>query len=258
MTETPSEWDIMANKYNKVFRPRFVPVYEEIAKLVHQYNAKTVLDFATGPGEPALTILKSTVAAKVIACDVSAGMLSYLQKSVIPEGKELQVRRIEHDQDIQGLHADIVTCSFAIMYNSNLQELLSLFQSSAPLLICSVWAHPSTVPFLRIVKSACSEKLTDHYFETEDPSFSLWKREKVQQILNRSGYEIVEYNLVDLPMEFHLPDDLMEFCEGSDWFAGTSKEEAIARARKLMEGYFDGQRYKMNNQAYVFVAKKLE
>ncbi|KAJ3269847.1 hypothetical protein HDV01_000853 [Terramyces sp. JEL0728] len=253
--EEINEWDLMANKYNKVFRPRFVPVYNEIANLVAKYQCSTVLDFATGPGEPALTILNTTTVGKVIACDGSAGMLSYLQRAPIPAGKQLQVKCLARDKDIENMHADAVTCSFGIMYNENLSNLFKLFQSCAPIFVGSVWPHHSTVPFLRIVKDAPSGGLTDQYFETEDASFSFWKREKLEQILSESGYSIIEYNTVEMPMEFATVEDLMEFQDGPG-FVGEAKEAALARAAKLMEPYLQDGIYKMDNQGVVFVAKK--
>ncbi|KAJ3413039.1 hypothetical protein HDV05_008560 [Chytridiales sp. JEL 0842] len=300
------EWTIVAEKYVKVFQPRFQPIYDNIADIVVSHYAKgqstshpsKLLDFAAGPGEPSKTILTrlphDTTPLKMIISDWSEGMLKYAQKSAIETNTNtktktnIEVEILQLASEEPSIRAqilaqqplDIVTASLVLMYIQDRDSMLqTLHQSLSPngLLIASYWCHPSVVPFLRILKHCnymMSRQPTDPLLNEDERveaelrevvgSCILWDEEKTRSLLEKNGFEVVEWKTLELDTTFASVWDLLQFSDVAPWYQEEDNkkraiqigEEMVAKELNISVEEVRAGPWKLNNQYVVFAARK--
>jgi ubiquinone/menaquinone biosynthesis C-methylase UbiE len=276
--EEENEWSIVADNYNKIFRPRFKTMYEHMLDIIVKYKCSNVLDFAAGPGEPTQTFLErfgKTNLRKLICTDSSLGMLQIAKQLIPPPGLDFDVAQLDETSSMEQFHElDAITSSFGFIYidEEGLKSFLNNCKRSLKkegLVIGSVWAHPSKNPTLRILKCTGSfitlgEPFNINYLENEDKSFSWWSKDKVIIILQNAGFELVEWTNVEMPMKFEKTRDILEFASMADWFKDQKRrEQAIEFAEELVCKELnleciphDG--FVLNNLGICFVAKQIE
>ncbi len=135
-----SKWEDMVMNFLK-------PVGEEIIQLIQPSGNVFVLDVAAGTGEPGLTIASMLKGGKVIATDLSEGMLEVAGKNAVKRGIDnyetmvADVCELPFEDD----YFDAVTCRFGFMFFPDMQvaanEMARVLKPGGRL-AASVWSGP--------------------------------------------------------------------------------------------------------------------
>lgn len=122
--ETAEAW----RKYYQVMKEQLVPVTEALVDAAEVSPGMTVLDLASGTGEPALTIARRiSPVGKVIATDISAPMLSVLRENAVAENVHNVETEIADATQLQFADAsfDRVTSRFGAMFFIEIEKALA-------------------------------------------------------------------------------------------------------------------------------------
>ncbi|KAL7754071.1 hypothetical protein RI367_000050 [Sorochytrium milnesiophthora] len=258
-SEASQEWSTIAKPYVEVFMPRFLPLYRHIEEIVLRElklrRGGQVLDFGTGPGEPALVVAQGIGAAapdlptvRLVAADFAQGMVAVGRQRWQQMTAEQPQLAKTVDVTFASTHSltqhadtfDVIMSSLVLPYAPSrldmLRELSQMLKRGG-VLVTSHWPHPSTVPFLSVLK------LVNAYMSggsrtsvadlEDDASFACWPEAQLRSDIEDRTTElrIVEWRTVDLPMEFPNVTTLLSFSDTADWFkdpARRSKAEQKA------------------------------
>lgn len=97
---------------------------KKVVKSVKKANPKTVLDIATGTGDLAIQIAKSTQA-QITGFDLSAGMLEVGRKKVAKEKLDDRIEMIQGDAEkmpFEDNSFDVITVAFGVRNFENLKK----------------------------------------------------------------------------------------------------------------------------------------
>lgn len=97
---------------------------KKVVQSVKKSNPKTVLDIATGTGDLAIQIAKSTQA-KITGFDLSAGMLEVGKKKISKENLEDRIEMIQGDAEnmpFEDNAFDVITVAFGVRNFENLKK----------------------------------------------------------------------------------------------------------------------------------------
>lgn len=97
---------------------------KKVVKSVKKANPKTVLDIATGTGDLAIQIAKSTQA-QITGFDLSAGMLEVGRKKVTKEKLDDRIEMIQGDAEnmpFEDNSFDVITVAFGVRNFENLKK----------------------------------------------------------------------------------------------------------------------------------------
>lgn len=117
-----------------------------------------ILDVASGPGEPALTLAKTYPNARVMITDGAEAMLTLAEQRIADQGG-FDGRVTTHVMDLNDFSpvqdltpVDVVTAQFALMFTEDLPGSLSQIHTSLKdggLLVGTVWEDFHILPLLR-------------------------------------------------------------------------------------------------------------
>lgn len=100
---------------------------KKVVKSIKAAHPKTILDIATGTGDLAIEMAKSTDA-KITGYDLSAGMLEVGRKKVKEQNLDNQIEMIQGDAEnmpFEGNSFDCITVSFGVRNFENLEKGLN-------------------------------------------------------------------------------------------------------------------------------------
>jgi enediyne biosynthesis protein CalE5 len=153
-------WDQFSRRYTEVVLPEFRPFGRRLIKLAGIRSGMWVLDVATGPGEPALTIARRVGPRGLVAgVDFSPTML----RRARARARALGVRNVQfHEMDAERLtFADLtfdrVVCRFGLMLMPAAERALAeMHRVLVPggRIGVAVWSAQSKVNTLGIVRRA--------------------------------------------------------------------------------------------------------
>jgi hypothetical protein len=246
-SEDVQEWDQLAHQYHLIFKPKFQPIYDYIARVCKRLNSQSILDYATGPGEPGTTLFSNGF--QVTCADFSPKMLSQIQqvKKVLLVGQSIS----ELGQ------FDTIINSLGLMYMEKtwLKEAFDALPLGG-ILITAHWPHPNLVPMLKILKqSNCKLKNEDKdlvYLETQDATFSMWNESQTRSLF--SDFEILEYVDIDVSMEFQDAKELMSF----SGHVGDTLDRASAYCTELVKEHLGSYQepFVLENKCTIVVCRK--
>ena len=117
---------------------------------------KNILDVASGPGEPGLTLAKSFPDAKVLVTDGAEAMIQLAEMRIKDQGLEERVTTACMDLNdfspVTDKPVDLVTAQFALMFTEDLPGSLSEIHGvlrDGGLLVGTVWEEFYILPLLR-------------------------------------------------------------------------------------------------------------
>lgn len=73
-------------EHTELLRPLFDHIVSRVDQNVGRSSAVAILDIATGPGEPSLSVAKALPACSVVATDLAAGMIAKARGRAQTEG----------------------------------------------------------------------------------------------------------------------------------------------------------------------------
>jgi SAM-dependent methyltransferase len=151
----------------------FGPVSDQLIRSAGITSGQTVLDVATGAGEPALTIAKIIgPAGKVVGVDLSSEMLQIAKERAASQGITNVVFQVVEDESLsmfQDNTFDSVVCRHGLMFMPDpvkaLKAFLRVLKPGGKASV-TVWSSPDKAPIMSMVM----ETISKHVPEMKPPS----------------------------------------------------------------------------------------
>lgn len=207
-------WDSVAGgwqKWWKITETAAERVSRRLIELAEIKRGSTVLDIATGIGEPSITAANQVGnSGHVLAIDISSQMLSIAKQRAISLGLEQVIEFKEGDAETIDLSAstfDAALCRFGLMFLPDLRTGLSNIYRSlvdGGRLAAAVWASPDKVPFIAVALNTVMK-------ETKNPPpppagtpgpFSLSDENMLTNSLIKSGFKDITIERMDVSFDF--------------------------------------------------------
>jgi SAM-dependent methyltransferase len=220
-TEQRVAWDAISAGWvtiHELFERGGAPVTERLLELGGVRSGQTVLDVATGVGEPALTAARVVgPTGRVVGTDISAEMLAIARCRATAEGLD-NVELIVGDVDGVDLPPgsfDVVLSRWGLMFAV---DHVGTFRGLARLLVpggvlaAAVWGPPATAPFLSLGYSVLRERLhlPDPPPGTPGP-YSMADPERLAAALTEAGLVEVSVRELVVPFQVDRPQDYAYF-----------------------------------------------
>jgi ubiquinone/menaquinone biosynthesis C-methylase UbiE len=219
-------WDSVAGGWQKwwnITETAAEKLSKRLIELAEIKRGSTVLDIATGIGEPAITAAKQVGnSGHLLATDISSQMLSIAKHRAISLGLEQVIEFKEGDAETIDLPAstfDAALCRFGLMFLPDLRTGLSNIYRSlvdGGRLAAAVWASPDKVPFIALALNTVMK-------ETKSPPpppsgtpgpFSLSDENMLRNSLIESGFKDVTIERMDVTFNFDSAEVYTSFvCE---------------------------------------------
>ena len=168
----------------------------------------TVLDLATGTGEPALSIAKIVSSkGKVVGVDLSPGMLAVAKERAAAQGIRNVTFQLNDHDDLPALRDnsfDAAVCRFGLMFMPDPGHILSSIRRVLKphgKVAVATWSPPDKVPFFSIV----SKVVTSHFPEIKPMPpgvpggvFGIPSQEMLGEFFGKAGLKGFNSQLVEL------------------------------------------------------------
>src|ERR687891_987989 len=206
-------WNNVANgwqKWWKITEAAGENVNRQLIQLAEIKPGSSVLDIASGIGEPAITAANQVGnSGHVLAIDISSQMLSIAKQRAISSGLEHVIEFKEGDAETIDLSAptfDAALCRFGLMFLPNLRSGLSNIYRSlvdGGRLAAAVWASPDKVPFIAVALNTVMKETKSPPPPAGTPGpFSLSDENMLTNSLINSGFKDVTIERMDVSFDF--------------------------------------------------------
>lgn len=158
----PSAWDVAAEAFLKVAEidePFEGPVNQRLIELAGVETANTVVDVATGIGDPALSVARHVgPTGRVIATDQSKAMLAVAEQRARERGlTNIEFRQLDANRyDFPENTIDAVVCRWGLMFLTDLTDALGRIRRSLKSRRCfaaATWSTAGNVPIISLRRS---------------------------------------------------------------------------------------------------------
>src|ERR687891_1988005 len=215
-------WDSVAGgwqKWWKITETGAEKVSRRLIELADIERGSTVLDIATGIGEPSITAAHQVGnSGHVLAIDISSQMLSIAKQRAISLGLQDIMEFKEGDTetiDLPTLTFDAALCRFGLMFLPNLTAGLSNIHKSLVhdgRFAAAVWATPEKVPFISLPLNSILKETNSPPPPANTPGpFSLSDENLLKDSFTKSGFEDVTIERLDMVFIFDSADDYTNF-----------------------------------------------
>lgn len=156
---TPSSWDLASEALRQSSRIDDVfeqPVNDRLIELAEIDSGFTVVDVATGIGNPALSVARRVGPhGRVIAIDQSSGMLAVAAERAREAGfANIEFRQVDANAfDFPAETIDAVVCRWGLMFLADLVDALGRMRRSLKprrCLAAATWSEPANVPIISL------------------------------------------------------------------------------------------------------------
>ena len=206
-------WDSVAGGWQKwwnITETAAEKVSRRLIELAEIKRGSTVLDIATGIGEPAITAANQVGnSGHLLATDISSQMLSIAKQRAISLGLEQVIEFKEGDAETIVLPAstfDAALCRFGLMFLPNLRSGLSNIYKSlvrGGRLSAAVWASPDKVPFIALALNTVMKETKSPPPPAGTPGpFSLSDEIMLTNSLINSGFKDITIERIDVSFDF--------------------------------------------------------
>jgi ubiquinone/menaquinone biosynthesis C-methylase UbiE len=247
-------------------------VSKRLVELAEIRPGSTVLDIATGIGEPALTAAKQVgKTGEILAIDISPQMLSFAKERAISLGLQDVVEFKEGDAesiDLPSSTFDAALCRWGLMFLPNPKAGLSNIYGSLVKgghFAAAVWASPDKVPFISVPMNIVLKETNSVPQGTLGP-FSMSDQNNLKKFYEESGFMHHIIERINVVSEFDSTNSFTAFTIDHGGpalqkiLAGETNErrEQIAKAiSKGSEKYADSTgKVRFENEAILIVGKK--
>ncbi len=165
------EWQAAApgwRKWDRLIMRGLQPVSDLLIRNAGIIDGYSVLDMATGTGEPALTIAKIVGRrGRVVGADLSPDMLQVARERMISQTLENVTFQVAEDEDLptfQDNSFDAAVCRFGLMFMPNPVAVLRAIRRTLKpgrKVSVSVWGPPERAPFFTTAMKVVSKHFPD-------------------------------------------------------------------------------------------------
>ena len=212
----PSAWDLASEAFLKISaidEPFDEPVNDQLIELAGINAGDTVVDVATGIGDPALSVARRVgPTGRVIATDQSTAMLAIAEKRAREQGlTNIEFRQLDANAyDFPDATIDAVVCRWGLMFVSDLTGALDRMRRSLKpgrVLAAVTWGEPDKVPLISIRRGVI--RAFDLPKSPNDP-FRLSSAVTLSDTAHAAGFEDVEVTRAMVPYEYASVDAFVE------------------------------------------------
>jgi ubiquinone/menaquinone biosynthesis C-methylase UbiE len=209
-------WDIASEAFLKcstLYEPYEEPVNNRLIELAEIDTGHTVVDVATGIGDPALSVARRVgPAGRVIATDQSAAMLAIAETRARDRGlTNIEFRQLDANvYDFPDATIDAVVCRWGLMFLSDLPDALSRMRRSLKAgrcLAAVMWADADKVPIISVRRSVM--RAFDIPQGPLDP-FRLSSAATLGSSATSAGFEEVDVARTVVPYEYASADAFVD------------------------------------------------
>jgi ubiquinone/menaquinone biosynthesis C-methylase UbiE len=216
-----ADWDSAAAGWKRwwsTFEHAAQHVSDRLVELAAIRSGLTVLDLATGIGEPAITAARRVGASgKVVAIDHSPGMLAVARERAAALGLgNLDFRPGDLETFAAGEHAfDAALCRWGLMFVPDLDAAARAIRRAlkpGARFATAVWATPERVPMIALGAEALRKLagLPPRQPDALDP-FRLADVSILTRALERAGFTEVQSEEVEVVFEFSSIEQFTQF-----------------------------------------------
>lgn len=212
----PGTWDIAAESFFKcaeMDEPFEEPINQRLIELARIDTAHTVVDVATGIGDPALSVARRVgPAGRVIATDQSKAMLAIAAKRAHERGlTNIQFRQLDANFfDVPEGTMDAVVCRWGLMFLTDLTGALGRMRRSLKsrrYLAAATWSAAEKVPIISLRRSVM--RALDVPASPNDP-FRLSSAPALEAAAAAAGFDQVAVTPVIVPYEYSSIDAFVD------------------------------------------------
>lgn len=218
-----SDWDKVSGGWRKwwpIIEKGAKPVSERLLDMAGVTPGQTVLDIATGIGEPAVSAAGRVGAeGRVVATDLSPKMLEIARERASELGLD-NISFHEMDGENAGSLADTfdaVLCRWGLMFmpdpEAALRNIRTRMRSGGTIAV-AVWGPPSQVPFLSLPIAVLKEALDLPPPPPGTPGlFSLADAGRLKEIFKGAGFTAIGIEAVEVVFSLPSVDDYISFLQ---------------------------------------------
>jgi len=212
----PSVWDVASEAFLRISEmdaPFDEPVSDRLIELAEIDAGHTVVDVATGIGDPALSVARRVgPAGRVIATDQSTAMLAHAERRARERGlTNIEFRQLDANAyDLPDATIDAIVCRWGLMFLSDLADALGRMRRSLKpgrVLAAVTWGEADKVPLISIRRRVI--RAFDLPKSPNDP-FRLSSAATVKEMAIAAGFEGVEVTRAVVPYEYASVDAFVE------------------------------------------------
>lgn len=234
-------WGAAAETYGTQMVRFLTPLTERVLALLAPQAGQKILDVASGPGEPALSIAKAlNGTGQVIGTDLAEGMVAQARKRAQAAGvKNIEFRQMDAEalQFSDGFF-DGVTCRLGLMIfphpHHALQEMQRVLTPGGKAVVV-VWGSEEKAGLTQLFR-----QVTEEYFpQTKIPGapspFAFGQPTALKQALTKAGFVKVQTQAFTVTPSFAQPENLWNaFRDGSPLkvLLAQASADAVAQARE--------------------------
>ena len=215
------QWDSVADGWRKwwpTLEGFSQHVSDRIVELAHIGAGQTVLDVATGIGEPALTAAKVVGASgKVVATDISDGMLKIARERAAEAGlSNVEFQNVDGGGlDLQEATFDAAFCRWGLMFMPDIKAAVQkIHRALKPggTFVASVWGPPEKTPFISLAMGTVQRKLDLPPPPPEAPNmFKLGAPGAVERIFAEAQFSEIAQETLIVDFQFDTVDEYVNF-----------------------------------------------
>jgi ubiquinone/menaquinone biosynthesis C-methylase UbiE len=197
-TNQPIDWDLASESFlrcSKMDEPFEQPVNDRLIELAEIETGYTVVDVATGIGDPALSVARRVgPSGRVIATDQSKAMLAVAAGRAREAGlTNLEFRQLDANVfDFPNETIDAVVCRWGLMFLTDLSDALGRMRRalrSGRSLAAATWCEPENVPIISLRRGVL--RAFELPMSTSDP-FRLSSASALKASAASAGFDDVE------------------------------------------------------------------
>ena len=210
--EIQPDWDKIAEKFD-LFLPQLRPVGDAMMHALKAEKGESILDVATGTGEPALSLARNFGDTISLVCvDAADGMVNAARAKAEKEGLigvEFKTMPAESLR-LADNYFDCVTCRFGVMLfqdpQSGLNEMFRVLKPGGRIVL-AVWHLPDSMTTMKWAYSVFEGRIPEDRYPPLKIATSLGGDGILSSMLESAGFGQVQTEIMTFHYEFNSFDD---------------------------------------------------
>lgn len=234
-------WGAAAETYATQMVQFLMPLTRQVLTLLAPQEGQKILDVASGPGEPALSIARAlNGTGQVIGTDLAEGMVAQARKRAQTAGlKNIEFRQMDAEalQFPDGFF-DGLTCRLGLMIfpqpHHALQEMHRVLTPGGKAVVV-VWGSEEKARLIQLFRQVTEEYFPQTKILGAPSPFAFGQPTALKQALSQAGFVQVQTQAFTVTPSFAQPEDLWNaFRDGSPLkvLLAQASADVVAQARE--------------------------